>query len=85
MAFKLINLSALSNKTKRGVIPLIWQYWNEDEDTITEEGYFETLDLTAGDQILVINKDYKSNSWYNVTEAGQGKFTAVANTVTANN
>lgn len=72
MAFKAINLSALSNKTKRGVIPLIWQYWNEDGDTITTEGYFETLDLTTGDQLLVINKDYKSNSWYKCDRSRTG-------------
>lgn len=79
MAFKLKNLSAISNKTKRGILPIVWQYWNEDADTITEEGYFESLELTTGDQILVINKNYKSNSWYNITEAEQGKFTATAN------
>ena len=79
MAFKLKNLSAISNKTKRGILPIVWQYWNEDADTVTSAGYFESLELTTGDQILVIDKDYKSNSWYNIAEAEQGKFTATAN------
>ncbi len=69
MSFKLKNLSLISNATQRGIAPLIWQYYNEDEDTITSNGYFATDKLKTGDQIVVIDADYGNNTWYNVTNA----------------
>ena len=42
MSFKLKNLSLLSNATQRGIAPFVWQYYNEDSDTVTSSGYFET-------------------------------------------
>lgn len=78
MSFKLQNLSLISNATQRGIAPLIWQYYNEDGDTITSSGYFATDKLKTGDQIVVINASYTSSTWYHVSNATSTTITKVS-------
>lgn len=77
--YKMQNLTPFANNGKKGRIPMLWVYWNEDNDTITTAGFFPTVgDLTNGDQILMVNGDYASNKWYNVSIANN-VITLVAN------
>ena len=77
MSFKLKNLSLLSNATQRGIAPLVWQYYNEDSDTVTSSGYFATDKLKTGDQILVIDADCADNTFYHVSNATSTTVTKV--------
>lgn len=78
MAFKLKNLSLISNATQRGIAPLIWQYYNEDNDSVISNDYFATDKLKTGDQIVVIDSNYSKNTWYNVTNATSTTVTKVS-------
>ena len=67
MTFKIDNLTPFANNGKKGRVPVLYTYYNGDGDTVTTAGYFPYGNFEVGDQILVINKDYTGNSWYNVT------------------
>ncbi len=67
MAFKIDNLTPFANNGKRGRVPVLYIYYNQDNDTITDAGFLPYGTFEVGDQVLVINNDYTSNAWYNVT------------------
>lgn len=67
MAFKRQNLTPFANNGKKGRVPVLYVYWNKDNDTVTTAGFFPYGDFEVGDQIIVIDSDYANNEWYNVT------------------
>ena len=80
MAFKKENLTPFANHGKRGKVPLLWCFYNQDGDVVTADGYFPiNPEISKGDQVLVVNSDYSSNAWYNAKVADQ-VITLVANT-----
>ena len=79
MAFKVNNLSCVSNNAKRGAVPAVWIYWNEASDTVTAAGFIPAhYGVAAKDQIMVIDSDGGNNTWYHATISG-GVITLVAN------
>ncbi len=80
MAFNRKNLTPIGNNAKRGSIPCLYSFWNEDGDTVTASGYMTNcFELQVGDQILVIDDDYGNNAWYNVSAVSSGAATLVLN------
>jgi hypothetical protein len=67
MAFTLENLGILGNATKSGVVPVVYSYWNEEDDDVTTAGYFEDLRLKVGDQIQVTSADYTTLGFYRIS------------------
>ena len=79
MAFNLKNLSCIANNAKTGVVPAVWEYYNEGGDTITTAGYFP---LTSGirnkDRILVMTTSLAVEpAWY-YAEVSSGVITVSA-------
>lgn len=80
MAFSRKRLTPYGNNAKRGNVPVVYSYWNEDADTVTASGYMtDCWELKVGDQILVIDDDYGNNAWYNVSAVSAGAATLVLN------
>lgn len=77
MAYNITNLNGLSEKAKSNVIPTVYSYWNEDDDTVTGASYFEYGGLKVGDQIQVIKGDYTTLTFYRVSAVSAGKATVV--------
>lgn len=80
MAFKLTNLRCIGNQETSGVIPSLWLYWNEAQDTMTTAGLFDAdSGVKAGDQVIAIDGDYGNHTFYNATVAATRVITLVAN------
>lgn len=77
MAFNKLNLTNLSQTTKRNSAPVVYSYWNEDDDTVTTASYFDLDTLAVGDQIQVIGDDYTTLAFYRVSAVASGSATAV--------
>ena len=78
MAFKYKNLTSIS-VVKEGVVPALWQYWNEAGDTVTTAGFIPAgTGIKAKDQLFVIDGDAGNAEWYNATVAA-GVITLVKN------
>lgn len=80
MAFKSRNLTPYSNNVKARLVPVLWVYWNEDNDTLTTAGLIKESTMNVGDQVTAISKDYKARSNYYVSEKIGDAITLVANT-----
>lgn len=79
MAFKEQNLSCISNNAKIGVVPALWMFWNEANDTVTTAGYIPAnYGMKAKDQVVVVDNDGGNAVWYNAT-VSSGVITLVAN------
>ena len=77
MAFDVNNLTNISQTTKRNSSPVIYSYWNEDDDTVTATGFFDVDTLAVGDQIQVIGDDYTTLAFYRVSAIASGAATVV--------
>ena len=83
MAFDRENLSIVVNNVKSGIVPTLWQYYDEDGDTITAAGYIDDVRMNVGDQVDVLAAAYTSTTRYRVSElpaAGGATLVAGANT-----
>lgn len=57
MSFKIDNITPFANNAKRGKVPVLWNYYNGDDDTVTTAGYIPySSEFSNGDQVLVIKK-----------------------------
>lgn len=84
MAYSIKNLQCLTNNKQNlegSGVPSRWQYWNEDDDTVTTAGFIPKFNgVKAGDQIIVVDADYGNSTDYNATaNATTGVITLVAN------
>lgn len=65
MSFKLNNLTPYANNAKKGVIPALWLYYNEDADTLTTAGFFDKdCGVANNDRILVLSTTAIAPDWY---------------------
>lgn len=67
MAFNRNNLSIVVNNAKSGVVPSLWFYYNDGDDTVTAAGFFTDKRLLVGDQIDVLNDAYTAITRYRVS------------------
>ena len=81
MSYKLQNLTQIGNNGKAGVVPALWMYWNEDDETVTTAGYFApNSGIKLRDQIMVISADNGSIAWYHASvNESTGVITLFAN------
>ena len=73
MAFTRENLSIVTNNVKSGVVSAEWNYFNEDNDTVTTASFFSDYRLRASDIINVISSTGAIVSRFyvaSVTDAG---------------
>jgi hypothetical protein len=83
MAFSRANLTPIGNNAKRGSVPSLWLYYNEDGDTVTTSGYMtNSYELTAGDIILELASNKQTLTFYYVSAVSSGAATLVAGTIT---
>jgi hypothetical protein len=83
MAFSRDNLTPYGNNGKRGSVPSIWFYYNEDGDTVTTSGYMTNCyELTAKDIIWEQSANGQTLTFYYVSSVSNGAATLVAGTVT---
>lgn len=81
MAFSRDNLTPIGNNGKRGSVPSIWFYYNEDGDTVTTSGYMTNcFELTAGDMIIELSSNKQTATFYYVSAVSNGAATLVAGT-----
>ena len=78
MAYSNENLSTMVNNMKAGVVPVVYFYYNEADDTVTGAGYFEDFRLNVGDIIQVLADDYTAMVFYRVSAVTDGKATVLA-------
>jgi hypothetical protein len=79
MAFKNENLSSVANNCKTGVVPALWMYYNEANDTVTTAGYIPAhYGVSTRDQVIVVKSDGTS-AFYHATVSNAGVVTLVAN------
>lgn len=67
MAFTLENLTIATNNMKAGVVPALWFYYNEANDSVTATSFFNAPRLTVGDIIEVIKPDNTVSAKYRVS------------------
>ena len=68
MSFKLMNLTPLA-QGKHGAVPCSYTYWDEDNDTLIEEGFFtKDSGLRNGDQLTIISNNYTTVKTGFITE-----------------
>lgn len=80
MAYKRGNLTPIANNGKAGVVPALWMYWNENNDTLTTAGLIKEIGMSVGDQVIVVNATKTGNAFYSVSaKASDGSITLVAN------
>lgn len=77
MAFNRENLTAVANTLKSGVVPVLYVYFNEANDTVTTSGFFTDNRLVVGDQIDVVASDYTARVKYRVSAVSEGAATIV--------
>ncbi len=66
MAFKLKNLRCIGNNETTGVVPSLWLYWNEAQDTVTTAGFLDKdSGVKNGDQVMSVDGDYGNAIFYN--------------------
>lgn len=70
----------MTNNVKAGVVPAVYAYWNEDDDTVTGAGFFVDYRLNVGDQIWVIADDYTAQVLCYVSAVSDGSATVTAST-----
>lgn len=78
MAFNRDNLSIVVNNIKSGVVPSLWLYYNDGDDTVTTAGFFTDYRLRVGDQIDVLSDDYTTVTRYRVSAVSDGAATVIA-------
>lgn len=79
MSFNIKNLTPVANNAKAGIVPVLWMYYNKDNDTITTADYFkEEMRLQDKDQILCVSQDGTSSKFYHIVKNGNS-VSAVAN------
>jgi len=83
MAYNQENLTIMTNNVKSGVVPAVYAYWNEDDDTMTGAGLLVDNRLVVGDQVWVIADDYTAQVLYNVASVSSGAATLQASTTPA--
>jgi hypothetical protein len=82
MAFSRANLTPYGNNAKRGSVPSVWLYWNEDGDTVTTSGYMtKCFELSAKDIVWELSSDGQTLTFYYVSSVTGGAATLVAGTV----
>jgi hypothetical protein len=80
MSFTRENLTIIGNSIKSGIVPSLFAYFNEYNDTVTASNYFSDRRLVLGDQIIVISQNKTALAYYYVsavsTLAGTATVTA---------
>ena len=79
--FVLNRLSAYGAIEKRGQAPVLWVYYNKDNDTVTQEGYLAHSMVSVGDQVLVVSNDGSRQTPYYVSSVANNKATLTAQEV----
>jgi hypothetical protein len=67
MSFNRENLTIVTNSLKNGVVPSLFAYYNEDNDTITGADFFDDRRLRLGDQLMVWSADKSTLKFYVVS------------------
>lgn len=68
--FNAKNLRPLADNVTSSVVPVVWSYYNADNDTVTTAGYIPTgYNVKDKDQVMVIKSDGSGHSWYHATVA----------------
>lgn len=78
MAFTLENLTIATNHIKAGVVPSLWIYYNENNDSVIAANYFQERRLTVGDIISVVRDDNTGSSLYRISAKSTDGTTATA-------
>jgi hypothetical protein len=67
MSFNRENLTIVTNSLKNGIVPSLFAYYNEDNDTITGADFFDDRRLRLGDQLMVFSADKSKVTFYRVS------------------
>ncbi len=78
MAFNRENLSVVTNSLKAGVVPTLYFYYNESDDSVTSSGYFNDARLAVKDVIMSLKSDSTVLTFYRVDSVSENAGTVLA-------